>query len=863
MSLKPENLDDRNFEQLLEEAKRVVRERCPGWTDLSASDPGIALLEAFAYLTDVLIYRLNRLPEKAYVEFLRLMGVQRRPPSAARVTLRFSRTGERAGARPRVEIPRGTRVTTAGRGEGEAPVFTTAQSVALEPDRNDVEVLAFHCDQIEAELAGVGTGVYGQSFLLRRPPLVAPTGDRGALVVGEEATPAEIATGHSRKSGDKTFRIWTELGNFAEVETEAERYVYTVDRMDGRITFAPSVQGHADGDAADRPVGLAEAPGDGREIRVWYRRGGGSAGNVSTHTLTVMKDVIPGLNVTNPAPATGGRDAEPLANTLRRGPQELHSLRRAVTARDFERIATGVGGVARARALTMAQVWTHAEAGTVEVLLVPDVAERARADGLRLESLLAHQTEDLIRHIRDLLDERRPLGTQVRLAWARYQPVSVKARIVAFRGEDLAELARRVRSRLEAFISPLPTPHQPTGWPFGQPLQVGRVYDAILKEPGVKDVDRLRMVVDDVPAGPVQSSAGDQFQPRTWFVVSGDALFRSGDDGVGWQRLTALPDMESSEAVRFVRTHPVRAGWVAAVTRRPGAEASARVLVSDDCGESWRVAAATAFDVNDVAWILRAGVPSLFIASARGLFELAMRPAADLEQLLVGDLPPDLGFWGVEVINDVRGQPVNVAVAAERNRGVFISQAGGRSKTYEATGLADDVRVLAVQYDGSRSFFWAGLSVAGNVSGKGCYRWDGPNDGWRQFLTGWRGGSCYGLAVAGLKVLAATYDGGVLVFDSGKRDPAWQSPAPDCGLPRRDDTHPFHPIADVAVDPAGRVILAAARSGVFRSLDQGRTYAPMSRTEFTDRISLSSSSLFCSADHEITVVGEDDADATA
>src|SRR5215475_14820191 len=90
MPLKPPNLDDRNFQQLLKQAESVIRQHSPQWTDLSPSDPGIVLLEAFAHLTEVMIYRLNRLPEKAYVEFLRLIGVKLYPPSAATVSLRFS-----------------------------------------------------------------------------------------------------------------------------------------------------------------------------------------------------------------------------------------------------------------------------------------------------------------------------------------------------------------------------------------------------------------------------------------------------------------------------------------------------------------------------------------------------------------------------------------------------------------------------------------------------------------------------------------------------------------------------------------------------------------------------------------------------
>ena len=129
MPLPLPNLDDRNFAQLTEEARRIIAQHAPGWTDLSPSDPGIVLLEVFAHLTETMIYRLNLLPQKAYIAFLGLLGVSIHPPSAASVTLHFSRS--RPGDQP-IEIPRGTRVTV-GRSDGasEPPVFLTSSTVTI------------------------------------------------------------------------------------------------------------------------------------------------------------------------------------------------------------------------------------------------------------------------------------------------------------------------------------------------------------------------------------------------------------------------------------------------------------------------------------------------------------------------------------------------------------------------------------------------------------------------------------------------------------------------------------------------------------------------------------------------------------
>ena len=59
MTLPVPNLDDRRFQDLVDEAKRMVQQRCPEWTDHNVSDPGVTLIETFAWMTDQLVYRLE------------------------------------------------------------------------------------------------------------------------------------------------------------------------------------------------------------------------------------------------------------------------------------------------------------------------------------------------------------------------------------------------------------------------------------------------------------------------------------------------------------------------------------------------------------------------------------------------------------------------------------------------------------------------------------------------------------------------------------------------------------------------------------------------------------------------------------
>ena len=89
MSIPQIELDDRRFQDLVDEAKRLVQQHCPEWTDHNVSDPGVTLIELFAWMSDQLLYRMNRVPDRHYVKFLELLGVRLFPPIAARAAVTF------------------------------------------------------------------------------------------------------------------------------------------------------------------------------------------------------------------------------------------------------------------------------------------------------------------------------------------------------------------------------------------------------------------------------------------------------------------------------------------------------------------------------------------------------------------------------------------------------------------------------------------------------------------------------------------------------------------------------------------------------------------------------------------------------
>ena len=67
MTIALPNLDDRRFKDLVDEMRALIPRYAPDWTNHNISDPGIALVEMFAFLTEAMIYRLNRVPKAAEV----------------------------------------------------------------------------------------------------------------------------------------------------------------------------------------------------------------------------------------------------------------------------------------------------------------------------------------------------------------------------------------------------------------------------------------------------------------------------------------------------------------------------------------------------------------------------------------------------------------------------------------------------------------------------------------------------------------------------------------------------------------------------------------------------------------------------
>lgn len=83
MPIRPPALDDRSFNDLVADMVRRIPAHTPDWTDIREGDPGRALIDLLAWMGDTILYRVNLIPERQRLAFLRLLGKPLRPAMPA------------------------------------------------------------------------------------------------------------------------------------------------------------------------------------------------------------------------------------------------------------------------------------------------------------------------------------------------------------------------------------------------------------------------------------------------------------------------------------------------------------------------------------------------------------------------------------------------------------------------------------------------------------------------------------------------------------------------------------------------------------------------------------------------------------
>lgn len=182
-------LDDRSYEQLRDELVRRIPVYAPEWTDHNASDPGITLIELFAFLGENLLYRFNQIPEATHLAFLRLLQMPLRPAQPARALVTLARKDKAPGATlvpPGTGLSAGALVFQSLAEVSVWPLAVTALAKTASPPPQTEDAREFTAAAIDAR--GMRPGEQAAYYVTQEVP-----GDPAA----PDAAPVDFATASS------------------------------------------------------------------------------------------------------------------------------------------------------------------------------------------------------------------------------------------------------------------------------------------------------------------------------------------------------------------------------------------------------------------------------------------------------------------------------------------------------------------------------------------------------------------------------------------------------------------------------------------------------------------------------------------
>jgi hypothetical protein len=336
----------RDYSSIRQDLIDLIPEFTPTWTNRDPADFGMAILEMFSYMGDILNYYIDKSANEAFIstasqrdsvlQLAKLLGYTPTTSTASTVTLTFADT---RGGTPSVAfvVPALTQVATSAVQDSNTNqiVFETNSAVTV-PINGTITVLATQGKTVgvsPVEKIGESNGQPNQVFKLAQSPVI--NGSISITVGGVNYY--EVSYLIDYNSYDPVFSTYTNADNVT--------YILFGDNISGRI------------------------PPNNAEIFAVYRIGGGAEGNVAAGTIksiisqAAITPSASGLTVLNQyisatvtGVASGGADPESTDSIRINAPLSLRSLNRAVSLADYSALCVQVSGIAKA--IAIAQVYS-------------------------------------------------------------------------------------------------------------------------------------------------------------------------------------------------------------------------------------------------------------------------------------------------------------------------------------------------------------------------------------------------------------------------------------------------------------------------------------------------------------------------
>jgi hypothetical protein len=457
----------RDYESLLQAMRDQIPGKLPEWTDFAnEADFGNVLLELFAHIGDILSFYQDRVANESFlgtartrrsvIEHLRLIGYELGTTAAAAATLSLSVPGSVTAT---VTVNKGDAFATKSQKNSPSVVFEYTGDAPLPIDFSTLTpdpvtgrkvfgpaqggIPVEQGQLVRDELLGTSDGSANQSLglahpgLILRPPGPAQQASRDLILVTQLGT---------------TTDAWTLRDTLAFSESGQMDYTVQIDENDrASVMFGDGVFG--------------AIPPQGTLIRATYRVGGGVAGNVPAGAITTIVGApqlaLLGGTITNTDPATGGAERETIEHAVQHAPAVFRSLRRAVTAADYEALALSFKGVGKVRA---------APTGWNQVTLYV-----APSGGGKVSDVLEAG-------LKGYLEDKRMLSQLVEVSDVDYVPIRVTAEIKIesfYMAADVVAQVQQAAADLLAFDNV----------DFNQKIYLSKFYEKSQDVPGVVYVD--------------------------------------------------------------------------------------------------------------------------------------------------------------------------------------------------------------------------------------------------------------------------------------------------------------------------------------------------------------------------------------
>jgi len=366
-----------------------------------------------------------------------------------------------------------------------------------EKGHKNIRLISWQPGFAEKGLIGSGNGLPNQKMTLDDKSIIP---DGIILQVGEE----------TEENGTKeiNWRDWIRADDFDASGPVDQHYV--LDEEKGEIFFGNGLNG------AIPPM---PSNSDIKNIRlVSIQTGGGSAGNIPQYSINEI--ISPAgsntvLKAINYFMAAGGEDKETPEAAKVRLRKELKAGYRAVTSRDYERLALAAPGVKVAKAKAVPLFCSEEEnypqktkPGVVTIVIVPDSEKAKSIPGTAF-----------LQNVHNYLCCHRLITTKICLIPPLYIEVGVTAQVIIKSGYSQLSLELKIKEELDRFLHPLTGGTDGKGWPFGRSIYQSEIYQAIVNLPGV---DYVNEIVLSAGIGAESDGKGNYSIPPQGLICPGE-----------------------------------------------------------------------------------------------------------------------------------------------------------------------------------------------------------------------------------------------------------------------------------------------------------------------------------------------------